>query len=61
MALAQRIEALKRRHHEIDKQLLAEEGRPLPDDLVLHQLKCMKLNLKDEMSRLQGGHERQAA
>ncbi|HEU0117778.1 MAG TPA: YdcH family protein [Alphaproteobacteria bacterium] len=61
MALEQRIEALMKKHHDIDAQLLAEESRPLPDDLVLHHLKSMKLHLKDEMSRLQGGHERQAA
>ena len=61
MALEQRIESLRKRHTEIDLRLMAEEARPAPDDILLHQLKCQKLNLKDEMSKLMGSQERQAA
>jgi len=61
MALEQRIQSLKKRHFEIDMKLLAEEARPAPDETLLHQLKREKLHLKDEMSRLINGDQRQAA
>lgn len=52
MALQQRIESLKKRHTEIDLRLTAEENRPAPDDVLLHKLKCQKLVLKDELTKL---------
>ena len=55
MALERRIESLKKRHVEIDLQILAESARPYPDDITLHQLKRDKLGLKDEMNRLMSG------
>lgn len=61
MALEQRIESLRKRHTEIDLELHAEEIRPSPDETLIHRLKCLKLHIKDELSRLRGGHERQAA
>jgi len=61
MALAQRIESLKKRHTEIDHIVRTEEARPSPDAVLLHQLKHQKLNIKDEIARLMGGGERQAA
>lgn len=60
MALEQRIESLRKRHAEIDRQLSAEEARPFPDEVQLHFLKCQKLFLKDEMSRLQTGFKEAA-
>jgi len=61
MALAQRIESLKKRHTEIDLRLLAETARPAPDDILLHDLKRQKLSLKDEMLRLMSGHQEERA
>jgi hypothetical protein len=52
MALAQRIESLRKRHAEIDMKILAETSRPLPDHAELHRLKAMKLGLKDDINRL---------
>lgn len=60
MALEQRIETLKKRHHQIDHQVRSEEARPFPDAILLHQLKHQKLNLKDEMVRLLGDHQQAA-
>jgi hypothetical protein len=56
MALSQRIESLRKRHAEIDHILHQEQIRPAPDITRLHQLKRIKLNLKDEMARLMNGH-----
>jgi uncharacterized protein len=60
MALEQRLESLKKRHHQLDLMILAEEAHPIPDPVLLHQLKRQKLSLKDEMVNLSHGH-RQAA
>ena len=61
MALEHRIEALRKRHADIDMKLQTEESRPYPDTLQLHRWKCEKLQLKDEMNRLMQGGERRAA
>ena len=60
MALAQRIESLKKRHAHIDHIVHEEEIRPFPDLIRLHELKRKKLNLKDEVTRLMNGHEEAA-
>ena len=59
MALEQRIQSLRKRHAELDLQILAETARPAPDTVRLHQLKSEKLNTKDEMFRL--AHMQEAA
>ena len=60
MALEQRIESLKKRHSQIDVQIRSEEAHPVPDDILLHQLKRQKLFLKDEMASLLHGHSEAA-
>ena len=60
MALAKRIDSLKKRHAEIDVRLQAENARRSPDALKIHKLKSEKLSIKDEITRLLGG-EAQAA
>lgn len=52
MAREQRIASLKKHHAELDLKILAETARPSPDTVVLHQLKSLKLNTKDEISHL---------
>ena len=59
MALEQRIESLKKHHAQIDQALHEEQMRPAPDDIRLHNLKCQKLFVKDELNRLL--HDRQEA
>ena len=46
------IEALERRHRELDRQIEAEQMRPSSDDLLIAALKRKKLELKDELTRL---------
>jgi len=43
------VEALETKHASIQSQIDAEERRPNPDDILLHQLKKEKLRLKDEI------------
>ena len=52
MALAQRIESLRKRHTHIEGQLQYEKARPARDMELIQQLKREKLLLKDEISRL---------
>ena len=40
---------LASKHAALQARIDAEEKRPHPDDVVLHQLKKEKLRLKDEM------------
>ena len=61
MALEQRIDSLKKRHAHIDHIVHEEEIRPVPDIVRLHELKRMKLQLKDEVVRLTHGQEEAAA
>lgn len=43
------VEALASKHSALQAQIDAEERRPHPDDVFLHQLKKEKLRIKDEM------------
>ena len=45
--------ALSRKHAALDEQIHQEETRPAPDSTILHELKREKLNIKDEMVRLE--------
>lgn len=54
MASAERIESLRKRHHQVDEELHTETIRPNPDPATVASLKKQKLRLKDEISRL--GH-----
>jgi len=53
MPLSARIESLKKRHTEIEDQLHTEETRPSQDEAKVSKLKREKLNLKDEITRLE--------
>jgi hypothetical protein len=43
------VDALASKHAALQAKIDAEEQRPHPDDVLLHQLKKEKLRLKDEM------------
>ncbi|MFO0995521.1 MAG: YdcH family protein [Alphaproteobacteria bacterium] len=51
-----RIETLKAKHAELDKQISDLENQPKPDDITIHELKKQKLRVKDEIARLSGTH-----
>ena len=52
MALEKRIEALKKKHADIDQQLREKSLSMGEDHLVLSRLKSLKLSVKDEIERL---------
>lgn len=43
------LAALSARHAELDREIATEQGRPMPDDSLLKELKLKKLRLKEEM------------
>ncbi len=63
MAVAQRIESLKNRRELLKVALHAEESRPCPNEVRVHQIKKDNLRLKDEMLRLSlhAGHDSRVA
>lgn len=52
MSLDDRVKALKDKHADLERLLEDEESRPLPDTVVLHDIKRQKLAIKDEIERL---------
>lgn len=54
MGMANRIDALKNRHQELDTALETETTRALPDEVEIHSLKKEKLRIKDELQNLTG-------
>ena len=48
------IAALERRHQELDRQIQTETVNRLADDLMVAALKRKKLEVKDELYKLQG-------
>lgn len=50
------IEALARRHREIDRKIENELTHPAHDELYIAALKRKKLEIKDELARMQPSH-----
>ncbi len=53
MSLQGHLSELTRRHQAIDKQIETEKTHPATDRLKLAELKRKKLQLKDEIAKLQ--------
>jgi hypothetical protein len=47
------VESLERRHRELDRKIEAEMIHPSHDDLFVTALKRKKLEIKDELAKLQ--------
>lgn len=52
MSLADRVKTLQDKKDDLEKLLEVEEGRPMPDNIIVHDLKRQKLAIKDEIERL---------
>lgn len=52
MALEAHLQSLAQRHHELDAMLDSELKHPARDDTRLHELKRLKLRIKDQIARL---------
>lgn len=44
------ISALEAKHASLDQRIAAESQRPMPDNVMLAELKKQKLRLKEEIS-----------
>ncbi|HZD25094.1 MAG TPA: YdcH family protein [Alphaproteobacteria bacterium] len=53
MAVNPEIEHLRARHHALDEAIEQENSRPVPDELRIASLKKQKLNIKDEILKLE--------
>lgn len=53
MATAQHLESLKMKHADLEAKIADEEGRPHPDDEVIHELKKQKLRIKDQLAGIE--------
>lgn len=49
------LAALEQRHDALDKEIAKELMHPAKDELKLSEMKRRKLQLKDEIAKLQGG------
>ncbi|MDT8757659.1 YdcH family protein [Sphingomonas psychrotolerans] len=45
------LAALNAKHSTLDRRIAAESQRPLPDHLLIAELKKQKLRVKEELSR----------
>ncbi|WP_448664276.1 YdcH family protein [Sphingomonas sp. CJ20] len=45
------LSALTAKHSNLDQRIAAESQRPLPDQVVLAELKKQKLRVKEELTR----------
>jgi hypothetical protein len=52
MSLEDRVQTLHDKKEDLERTLETEEGRPLPDNIAVHDLKRQKLAIKDEIERL---------
>lgn len=52
MAPSPRLKTLEERHSALERQIVQEDARPLPDAAELSRLKLEKLRLKEEIERL---------
>ncbi|MBO0732834.1 MAG: DUF465 domain-containing protein [Methylocapsa sp.] len=50
------LAALEQRHEALDKEIANELLHPARDELKLTELKRRKLQIKDEMAKLQSSH-----
>lgn len=50
--LRERVEGLRNEHRDLDDAIIALSQRPVPDMLQIQRLKRKKLQLKDEIARL---------
>lgn len=54
MASSSHLAALAAKHKELEHILATEHLRPLPDEVMIAQIKKQKLRLKESIVRVQG-------
>jgi hypothetical protein len=54
MASSSHLAALAAKHRELEHRITEHHMRPLPDEVMIAQLKKQKLRLKESIVRVQG-------
>jgi hypothetical protein len=54
MGSGNHIASLKDKHAELENAIELENSRPLPDEMLIQELKRQKLRIKDEITRFSG-------
>ncbi len=52
MSLDDHMKSLRNKHANLERVLEEETSRPLPNSSILHDIKCQKLAIKDELEKL---------
>jgi hypothetical protein len=52
MASEKHISSLQDKHAELEHAIELENSRPLPDEMLIQELKRQKLRIKDEIARI---------
>jgi len=52
MGSEKHIASLQDRHAELEQAIEVENNRPLPDEMLIQELKRQKLRIKDEIARI---------
>lgn len=52
MSIEKHLEALKAKHEALDLEIEQEANRPLPDQVLISNLKKQKLKLKEEIEQI---------
>jgi len=52
MAMDAHLQSLSERHRTLEDKITVERKRPLQDDSRLHELKRLKLRIKDQIAAL---------
>jgi hypothetical protein len=56
MSVQAHIEQLLEKHSHLDETIIQEVQRPIPDAMLLAELKRQKLRIKDELNKLKAEH-----
>ncbi len=52
MSLDDHMKSLQDKHADLERVLEEETSRPMPNSTILHDIKCQKLAIKDELQKL---------
>ena len=55
MALKAHLQSLNQRHQQLESMLMSEMKNAYPDDTRVHELKRLKLKIKDQIEKLRHG------
>ena len=54
MTMMGHLEALRKKHEDLEEEIFEENKQAFPDGLLIHDLKIKKLQIKDELFELTG-------